>query len=249
MTGILLRLAGPLQSWGERSAFTDRDTQMFPTRSGLIGMVASACGQRREDSPAVFSPLQFTVRIDRPGTVITDFHTIGGGYAQSHTPLTAEGKRRGAGKGTIVTRRRYLSDATFTVAIEGPGDLLDQVSTALKNPRWQPYLGRRSCPPEFPLVIRTHTQDPVGDLRNKVPLLVHRRPPTDRGVDFVADGPAEDGAHTELFDVPESFDSARRRYSGRLVNHCRHTDLPKELWHTKTSDFQQALYEYMQEPA
>ena len=40
--GLLLRLAGPLQSWGERSHFNERDTARFPTRSGVIGMLAAA---------------------------------------------------------------------------------------------------------------------------------------------------------------------------------------------------------------
>ena len=47
MSGLLLRLAGPLQSWGERSAFGVRDTSAFPTRSGVIGMFAAAEGRNR----------------------------------------------------------------------------------------------------------------------------------------------------------------------------------------------------------
>ncbi|MGI5473350.1 CRISPR-associated protein Cas5 [Streptomyces sp. CA-132043] len=45
MTGLLLRLAGPLQAWGTSSAFRDRDTAAHPTRSGLIGLLAAAAGR------------------------------------------------------------------------------------------------------------------------------------------------------------------------------------------------------------
>lgn len=50
MSGFLLQLGGPLQSWGEHSAFTDRDTVSHPTRSGLIGMIASAFGIPRDQA-------------------------------------------------------------------------------------------------------------------------------------------------------------------------------------------------------
>lgn len=44
MSGFLLRLAGPMQSWGEHSMFGERDTLPYPSRSGLIGMFAAAQG-------------------------------------------------------------------------------------------------------------------------------------------------------------------------------------------------------------
>ena len=49
MSGFLLRLAGPMQSWGEHSMFGERDTLPYPSRSGLIGMFAAAQGVRRGD--------------------------------------------------------------------------------------------------------------------------------------------------------------------------------------------------------
>ena len=49
MTVLLLRLAGPLQSWGVKSRFTVRATELAPTKSGIIGMLAAAVGRRRTD--------------------------------------------------------------------------------------------------------------------------------------------------------------------------------------------------------
>ncbi len=80
MMGLLIRLAGPLQSWGEHSVFTHRDTLRYPTRSGVIGIFAAAEGRPRGEPLSDYDALRLTVRIDRPGTVIRDFHTIGGGY-------------------------------------------------------------------------------------------------------------------------------------------------------------------------
>lgn len=69
MSTLLLRLAAPMQSWGTSSKFDRRTTQMEPTRSGVIGMIAAAMGLSREASLALFKPLKFGVRIDQPGTI------------------------------------------------------------------------------------------------------------------------------------------------------------------------------------
>ena len=47
MTALLLRLAGPLQAWGAKSRFTVRATELAPTKSGVIGMLAAAVGRTR----------------------------------------------------------------------------------------------------------------------------------------------------------------------------------------------------------
>ncbi|MFJ2645567.1 type I-E CRISPR-associated protein Cas5/CasD [Streptomyces sp. NPDC087420] len=185
MTGFLLHLAAPLQSWGEHSAFTHRDTAAHPTRSGLIGLVASALGIPRAqavadgtDPDTLFARLtqvRFTVRVDRPGTVMSDFHTVGGGYPQHLTVPTAKGGRRGADAATIVSHRYYLSDAAFTVAADfTDGGLARRCADAVAAPRWPLHLGRRSCPPGALLLLGTDLEDPAAEL-NRIPLA--RRPP------------------------------------------------------------------------
>ncbi|MFD9422928.1 MULTISPECIES: type I-E CRISPR-associated protein Cas5/CasD [unclassified Streptomyces] len=185
MTGFLLHLAAPLQSWGEHSAFTHRDTAPHPTRSGLIGLLASALGIPRaqaiadgEDREALFARLtqvRFTVRVDRPGTVMGDFHTVGGGYPQHLTVPTAKGARRSAHGATIVSTRHYLSDAAFTVAADfTDGSLAQRCVDAVAAPRWPLHLGRRSCPPGALLLLGVDLADPAAEL-SRVPLA--RRPP------------------------------------------------------------------------
>jgi CRISPR system Cascade subunit CasD len=241
MSGLVLRLAGPLQSWGEHSAFTLRDTQRFPTRSGLIGLLSAALGLHRGGPLTSFESLTFTVRIDRPGLTITDFHTIGGGNEPARTVPTAEGKRRPAGKGTIVTRRNYLSDAQFTVAVEGPGEMLARVAAALATPRWQPYLGRRSCPPEQPLLLRTEVTDPVHDLKYRIPIHDSHRD----SVDIVTEGGDLADAITVLADDPVTFDPLHHRYRTRSVTVAPFAGTPEQLWHNDTDNYYAALFEYM----
>ncbi|WP_367434345.1 type I-E CRISPR-associated protein Cas5/CasD [Streptomyces celluloflavus] len=76
---LLARLAGPLQSWGVNSRFDQRDTNLRPTKSGFIGLLAAAAGYRREEPLTPLDELRFAVRADRPGTPVDDYHTVGGG--------------------------------------------------------------------------------------------------------------------------------------------------------------------------
>ncbi|RCV51381.1 type I-E CRISPR-associated protein Cas5/CasD [Marinitenerispora sediminis] len=254
MSGFLLRLAGPLQSWGEHSAYGLRDTVIFPTRSGLVGMFAAAQGVERGADLSHYDTLGITVRIDRPGTRTVDFHTVGGGMPASRTVPTAEGKRRGAEAGTIVTHRAYLAGAVFTVAVTAPEEVAEPIAAALLAPHWQPYLGRRACVPDQPLVLGRRVADPVAELR-KVPL-----PPPLPGqrdgsagetvsVEFVYEGDhvpsGRRGERTVLSDVPRSFSGARRAYATRPVT-VLPEDLPAALerWRDH-SGYLAALYDYV----
>ena len=251
MTGLLLRLAGPLQSWGEHSTFADRDTLRYPTRSGITGIFAAAQGLRRGAPLGGYAPLTLTVRVDRPGVVLTDFHTAGGGLPRERSVPTAEGGRRAEGKATIVTRRVYLSDAVFTVAAEGPDQLIGDLASALRSPRWQPYLGRRSCPPDQPLLLRVTAGDPVDELRERVPLPGRR--PSEHGpvsVDIITEEPpGADQALTEVADVPVTFSRHDRRYELRTVRR-EPASLPGTLarWRN-TAEYHRALAEYARRPS
>ena len=50
MNTLLLRLAGPMQSWGTQSRFTIRDTGYEPSKSGVIGLLCAALGKPRDES-------------------------------------------------------------------------------------------------------------------------------------------------------------------------------------------------------
>jgi CRISPR system Cascade subunit CasD len=57
---------------------------------------------------------------------------------------------------TMVTRRTYREDAVYTILLAprlgaDPAFSLDAIAGAMREPRFQPYLGRKSCPPALPL--------------------------------------------------------------------------------------------------
>ncbi|RGD62087.1 type I-E CRISPR-associated protein Cas5/CasD [Kitasatospora xanthocidica] len=150
---LVLRLASPMQSWGVRAAFADyRDSTDHPTRSGVLGLLACALGHPRGADPGDLNQLDLTIRIDKPGTPMEDFHTVGGQSTTEVVPSADGGTRRGA----ILTRRAYLADAAFTVVLTGPTALLHKASDALDQPTYTPFLGRRACPPAAPYNLGIH---------------------------------------------------------------------------------------------
>ena len=160
MTLLILRLEGALQSWGEHSKWDDRDTGSFPTKSGVIGLIACAMGLPRESNEIahIAARLRMSVRADRPGTVLNDYHTVQG----MPDILNSEGSPRSAN--TIVSTRRYLQDASFLVVLSGPDDLLLRCFNALRDPVWQTYLGRKACIPSLPLMpVLTDKYSSVDD--------------------------------------------------------------------------------------
>ncbi|MCM2387150.1 type I-E CRISPR-associated protein Cas5/CasD [Streptomyces albipurpureus] len=226
--GVLLRLAGPLQSWGTHSKYLRRDTARFPTRSGVVGMLAAGLGREREAPLDDLTALSMTVRVDRPGVVLSDFHTVGGGLPADETVITVDGKRRSEGKGTLVSKRQYLADAAFTVALTSDdAELLHLCAAALRDPHWPLFLGRRSCPPEGPLLLGT-VEDPLHHLV-RLPLATKRPCRGPQPTDFYSDRPLGvlpvdsdapdrgDGDHHsgEVTDEPLSFAPLERRYRPR----------------------------------
>lgn len=160
---LFLRLEGHLQSWGDQqSKFVIRRTAEAPTKSGVIGMLCAALGISRSEASLEWLPklsaLRMGVRIDRQGARWWDYHTVGAKIGL----LTAEDKiKRTAKTGeieTLVTRREYLADAGFLVALQGDPDLIGRLEDAVRKPKWILYLGRKCCPPGRPLL-----EHPAGD--------------------------------------------------------------------------------------
>lgn len=153
---VFLRLEGPLQAWGDTSKFVIRRSMEAPTKSGVLGLVCCAMGLSREaarDQLPELSKLAMGVRIDRPGTRWWDYHTVGAGIGIMRAD--GRGPKKTASTGeyeTLITRREYLADASFLVALQGEPALIEEVAAALAAPKWPLFLGRKSCPPSRPLL-------------------------------------------------------------------------------------------------
>ncbi|MDX3905108.1 MAG: type I-E CRISPR-associated protein Cas5/CasD [Pigmentiphaga sp.] len=143
MATLLLQLYGPMQSWGTTSRYDERDTQLEPSKSGVIGLVCAALGRERESPVDDLAALRMGVRVDREGIVMRDYQTATG------VAIASSGKAD-AGR-TIVSPRYFLADAVFLVGLEGQHSLLDQIDQALRRPRWPLALGRKSFVPSKPV--------------------------------------------------------------------------------------------------
>ena len=144
MPTLLIRLIGPMQSWGTTSRFDERDTQLEPSKSGVIGLVCCALGRDREEPIDDLAALRMGVRVDREGVLMRDFQTATG------VAIAADGKPDR--ERTVVSPRFYLSDAAFLVGLEGPDlDLLHRIHASLARPRWPLALGRKAFAPAVPV--------------------------------------------------------------------------------------------------
>lgn len=140
---LLLRLSGPMQSWGTQSQFDMRDTGREPSKSGVIGLLCAALGRPRSEPVDDLAGLGMAVRVDQEGRLERDYHT-----ASSDRFYLVSGHSK---PHTVVSNRYYLADARFLVGLYGDTDLLPVLYKALQNPVWPLYLGRKAFVPGEPV--------------------------------------------------------------------------------------------------
>jgi CRISPR system Cascade subunit CasD len=210
-TSVLLRLEGPLQSWGTRSRFSERDTENEPSKSGVLGLVGAALGMARDDVALLgkIASCRMAVRIDREGTLLRDYHTAGGGIFR--------GRPHGvfAAKGTVLTSRHYLQEASFLAALGFDDEsLASRIDEALGAPKWPLALGRRACPPSLPVRMGLVSAPPEDALRAAT--WPSSQPPQ-RPVRLVVECDPRDPGAQPRQDQPLSFRLHDRHYARRFV--------------------------------
>ncbi len=209
MKSVLLRLEGPLQAWGTRSRFPERDTEREPSKSGVLGVVAAALGMPRDDDArlAALAMARMGVRVDREGGTLVDYHTAGAGRFAG-----VEHRVHGTDD-PVITRRAYLTDASFLVALGFEDEALAaEVDHALGSPRWPIFLGRRACPPSLPVRAGLVSMDPEVALRAAL-WPSHARP--NENVRLVLECARDEGEPRQ--DHPLSFRLHARHFARRFV--------------------------------
>ena len=210
MSTLLLRFAGPLQAWGADSRFDVRRTNREPTKSGVIGLIASALGLRRDAPLDELNRLRFGVRVDREGVLLRDLHTV-----------------RKDKNTSYMTTRYYLSDAVFLVGLYSDDEaLMQRLEHAVRNPAHPLFLGRRSCPPEGRVCLGLR-QMPLEETLKSEPSLIPPKPfkPGEpQRARIVLDDPR---GTARLNDLPVSFSPYNRQYAYRAA---------REMWNTFPSN-------------
>lgn len=225
MGTLLLKLSGPLQSWGSESRFTERKTRHEPTKSGVIGLLAAALGRRRTEDISDLASLAFGVRIDQSGRLERD-------YQAAHTRKYDKDSGLWVFDKTMrLSNRYYLSDAVFVAGIEGADELLGACAHALDHPLFPVYLGRRSCPASGRILLAHERGKHLMQALREWPWEATSRqqmrlqePEVD--LEVLRDQlPDDEGTEVQeaLRDVPLSFSQEYREYTWRTIIHDRVT--------------------------
>ena len=152
---LLFQLYGPMASWGDVAVGEVRPTFDHPSKSAVLGLVAAALGIRRSDKEkhqALASQYRFAARLDVPGRLLRDYHTIA---VPEKSASTRRGELQRRDLNTIQSYRDYRCDARATACLwtetAEPRWGLQQMRQALEEPEFTLYLGRKACPPALPL--------------------------------------------------------------------------------------------------
>ncbi len=164
---LIMPIWATMQSWGDQVlAGDDRPTLSFPTHSGLCGLIAAALGIERSEHSrlsALHQSLNFITLDICKGALQTDFYSVTGF-------VRAEGLKV-APKSTIIGRKTYMADSAFLVAAyltdESASFSLAEMGSALLQPHYPLYAGRKSYPFQLPPVY--HKGETVPLFRWKEP--------------------------------------------------------------------------------
>ncbi len=213
MSTLLLKLAAPLQSWGDFSRFTRRTTRHEPTKSAVLGLIAAAQGRRRTDPIEDLLSLKFGVRIDQEGVMLRDFHTA----------------RRNNNGSMPLSDRFYLSDAIYVAGLETEQITLEGIADSLMHPVFPLFLGRRSCAPSGKLVLGISDEALIPSLRNhpwEASLWYKqkkaRESPGEVRLELIRDAMPDDDDRLRrevVHDLPINLSQEHRQYGWRDVVH------------------------------
>jgi CRISPR system Cascade subunit CasD len=202
-----------MQSWGTRSRFEIRDTEREPTKSGVVGLLCAALGRDRSNPIADLVALKMAVRVDREGVLQNDYQTVDG-------VVSADGS---SNRDAQTSKRYYLSDAAFVVALEGDTEFLKSVGKKLLDPRWVMALGRKSYVPSAPVPMHDNLREGVcmrDALTSPLSPLTAEPQRWQERIRLVLESPEE--THEVRNDTPLSYERGKRRFLPRYVR--------TELW-------------------
>lgn len=162
MAFLVFQLQAPLAAWGEPAVGEARGTAAYPSQSAIVGLLGAALGLDRADEAghaALRDGYGMAVALLRSGSLLRDYHTaqVPGRAALKGRPQFTRRQEMAVPKqdlNTILSTRDYRQNAACLVALQAlaPGAIaLPALASALREPRFVLYLGRRACPPAAPL--------------------------------------------------------------------------------------------------
>jgi CRISPR system Cascade subunit CasD len=162
MEFLIFQLQAPLAAWGEPAVGEFRGTASHPGESALLGLLGAALGLRRDNETAqqgLQAGYAFAVGVQSTGRLLRDYHTaqVPGRSSLKGRPHATRADELALPKhelNTILSTRDYRQDAACLVAVHaqsGAPHSLEALASALREPSFVLYLGRKACPPAAPL--------------------------------------------------------------------------------------------------
>lgn len=216
MQALILRLEGPLMSFGDVAIDEIRPTRRLPGRSMLTGLLANALGYAHRDVSALDrlqERLRFAARLDREGHGLEDYQTAEIGKKDPIWVTVGDYSERGGGTWqpeartgrliqTVERHRHYRADAAVTVALtlvpgeESPN--LAVLEAALRRPERPLFIGRKGCPPSLPILDRVVAAASLVAALDQVPPVDPKRVTADLVVIETEDAPGEPEAQRPI---------------------------------------------------
>ena len=159
---LVFSLTASLGAMGELAGHERRGSLIWPARSALIGLMGAALGVPRDGDFSALNTLTIDVAIFDGGKPMRDYHTIETipSAAAKMPNSRPEALRDAQGKTkTAITLRDYRSDGLYGIAVQGDG--LETIRSALREPCFTLYLGRKSCPLAAPVAAEIVEADSV----------------------------------------------------------------------------------------
>jgi CRISPR system Cascade subunit CasD len=157
---LIFQVYAPFASWGEPAVGEVRHSNIIPSRSALLGIVAAALGIRRDDKQIDNFNLHYHFAI-RPfiasNSWFRDFQTVQAPKANKkqvwHTRFD-EIRKSPLELETLLSQREYYNDVYYQIVMSETDDApyrLEQIQQALLKPVFPLYAGRKNSPLSLPL--------------------------------------------------------------------------------------------------
>lgn len=214
METLVLKLTGPMQSYGNDSYYNYRYTDRLPRKSMIVGFLGACLGIGRDDDEAFkeLNKLGVATRLDQGGQMLRDFHMV----HEHHTTK----------KSVWITERYYMTDTVVVIGISSSDtDLIKKLEYAVKNPVYAPFIGRKCNPVNYDLVLGVYEGNALGVIKG---LEWQARDwykgkqgvGTSVQLEITADGFLDNQKGTKVVqDRVESFNPKNRLYGYRAVIH------------------------------
>ena len=234
MKVLILKLEGPLLSFGDVAVDELRPTARHPFKSMIVGLLGNALGYKRIEGQKLDklqASFNMASRIDRPGKVMTDYQTVMTTEKDAKNPTfvgtggwTSRPVHVRSNNETIQVYRDYVVDASVTVALSFKSEaLLEEVAVKLRRPERPLFIGRKACPPTRPIFEASVEVDSLIDALRSYTLTdapvtgqkVSCR--TEAGERDLVDGHSETFAIRDLKNWNNNYHSTNRRVVECLI--------------------------------